>query len=330
MKRTTGRIRFVAFSDPHIHDWKKYSTDHSRFRAGASILQQVADKTNRGQIPVLFCGDMFHNNSHLSNYELNYLYKIFDIYIRKNTIKMYCISGNHDQSEMSTMTHDSPSYIKMLSDWFPKNIINLDFKTVTHGDFSISGIPYISNNSNYKNIVETASRHAKQTGKKQKILLIHTNLFGALNTAGREMPVDEIPTRMSQFFGDFDLVLSGHIHKPQKLGKHIYMLGAPIHQSPMDEGTEMGIWTVHEGLKMKFHPTRYPKFMYIPDGEEKPDDYNIYLPKKTIKKKQNDQLDFTTDHGPSSLAKKYIKAIKVKNKRKIDLLLKYIDNGTIS
>lgn len=316
------KIKAIAFSDLHIEDWKKYSTNHSRFFAIASVLKQVSKLCRENKCDALFLGDMFHNPNHLDNFVLNHIFTWFRVMFVEHNIKIYAIDGNHDQSEMNTITNTSPSYINMLSTVFPKHIINVNHKSIDIGHYILHGIPYISNNHNYKKFVEARRKEVQK--KKINILMIHTNLFGAVDTSGREVGgVENIPAKMNEFFKGFDLILSGHIHKPQTLSSKVLMLGSTQHQIVSDMGIQMGVWALYKDASRKFIPTRYPEFKYK-DGKE--DDFNLCIDKpKTINKKGSEiQLKFTTDKTTQKLAENYMKQKGIKNKQKKRLLIDYL------
>ncbi len=165
-----------------------------------------------------------------------------------------------------------------------KHFHMIDWDTRYDKHFAVHGVPYINNNIGFKKAVERAANRIDKT--RFNILLIHSNLHKCVNEFGHELKANEIPKDMEEFFKDFDLVLSGHIHKKQKLGSNIYMLGAPYQQNRGDTGGKMGYWLIYKDKPPKFKRIKLPEFKEIDEGEDIPDDGNYY----TIIPKDDDEI----------------------------------------
>jgi DNA repair exonuclease SbcCD nuclease subunit len=271
---------------------------------------------------------MFHDGARLSNYVLNDIFKCFN-WFKDNGIKIYCISGNHDMSEKNAYKHISPSYINMLDTIYP-NIINLDFKTQINGDYILCGIPYINGNVGFSDLVTDILDKNKKTNK-STILITHSDLPGARNPNGFDIStVENIPTNISKFFRGFDLVLSGHIHNPQKLTKNVIMVGAPYQQKASDSGWDMGIWKLYDDLSLKFIKNKKsPKFIYIDENEEPINEHDFFIKIPQPKKfnKENKEVVFKANDTRTKLAKKYLKVKGIKSKPKRNILIKYLNEA---
>jgi DNA repair exonuclease SbcCD nuclease subunit len=313
-------VAFIAFSDIQVEDWKRHSKDHRRLHLNGVVVSRIVALCKKYDCPALFCGDLFDNPKALDNYTLNHVFKWFN-HFRNNGIHLIAISGNHDQSESNFLGKESPNYIKMMADVY-SNVTNLDFKTITHQGFDISGIPFITGNVDYaKAMEETRSRLVK--GKKH-ILLIHTDLWGAKDTLGRVVDsVQNIPAQLDKFFEGFDLVLCGHIHKPQLIRRNILMLGATHQQRVSDAGTDMKIWKLTKSLKAIPVLTRQPVFTYKGNP-----DYDFILPPPIKEAEEADPVKVSfKSTNPLVLAKNFLKANKIKSKPKLNILLKYLKDA---
>ena len=156
------------------------------------------------------------------------------------------------------------------------------------------------------------------------ILLLHTDYPGAKDTDGKV--VDSSENININMLNRFDLVLCGHIHKPQRLGKKIYMVGAPLHQRRTDRNCEMGYWKVYSDLSVKFIPLKeFPRFIDVESEEQVKEDGNYYtvIPPK-VEVKTEVQHNITKKLSKRSLAKKYLKYKGIQDENKEKLLVKIL------
>lgn len=320
-----SKVAFIGFSDIQIEDWKRHSKDHSRFFINEAVLKRVLYLCIEYKCPALFMGDLFDNARALDNYLLNHIFLWFNRF-KEAGVMIFGISGNHDQSESNFIDRQSPSYIKMMASIYT-NFIDMDFKTITHNGFTISGIPYITSNVNFKLALEEAKRQGEQgvRGKKH-ILMIHTDLWGAKDGFGRVVDsVQSIPAQLDKYFKGFDLILSGHIHVPQALRRNILMLGATHQQRTSDMGVNMKVWKIYNDLSYSSISTNQPEFRYD-DGKQDSKHFLIPIPEEIKEEDVPITANFkTTD--PIKLAKNFLRAKKIKSKPKLNLLIKYLKHA---
>ena len=181
----------------------------------------------------------------------------------------------------------------------------------------VYGLPYIDNNIGL-------SDHLKKIEldkHKKNILLLHTDYPGAKDTDGRE--INSVENLNVNILNKFDLVLCGHIHKPQRLSKKVYMIGAPLQQRRTDKDCKLGYWKLYSDLSMKFVELKgFPKFVDVESEDEIKDDGNYYtvLPKKSsISVNTNHQI--TKQLSKKVLAKRYLKEKGIKDEVKTKLLI---------
>lgn len=310
---------FIAFSDLHIHDFNSFNENKRRTKIAFEVLETMAGFSLLHKAPVLFLGDMFNTDQNLSNF-------IIDIFTEKfpnESFKhgLYAITGNHDQAEININVNYSPSYIKSFARVFP-NLHCLDFKSKSFGNVYVHGIPYITYNLNFVNYVEAI--HIRPRTK--NILMIHTDLYGAMDTDGRVVDsVENLPKDLNKLFRKFDLVLCGHIHKPQKVtsAKNAYMIGSPNQLRKSDKDCSLGYWKIYDDMTVEFKELKFPGFK---EGEKK-DDYNFWYQKtEKINKSENKILNFNTE-SRIILANKYCKITGVKDKSMIRELKHVLKNA---
>lgn len=308
------KVIAIAFSDLHINDWSKFNTENSRTLNGFSVLHRIAKVCDRYKCPALFCGDLFHKPE-LMTQELR---NITDRELSKlpSTFKCYAINGNHDLYQVNSPTNRKEGWVHILSRQFPWLTV-VDFRTVEFPKlgFNIHGVPYIDHNQGLGEYLKNV---------KTDILLLHTDYPGATDTDGRI--VDSAENLNINMFKPYKLVLMGHIHKHQRLGKKIYMVGAPQQQRRTDRNCEMGYMKIYEDFTCSFVPfDDYPKFIDVESQEEAKDDGNYYtvVPKTSREVKQTEHK-ITKQLSKKRLARLYMKQKGDQNKSRRKLLTKIL------
>lgn len=305
----------VGSSDWHYHIHDEFNENGRRTTAKRVLIKQIYGVAKKLKVPHIFCGDMVHNKKHLQNELFNNL--SLDLpKLSKETVT-YAISGNHDQCFANKDKKEySPNYVKSFSRLIP-NFKCVDFKSIETEKFIIHGLPYITHNEHYGKLIEKF----KIKKGKPNILLIHTDLPGAKDTSGREVgTVSGIPKEMNLFFDKFDLILSGHIHKKQRLTNKVIMLGAPDQQRRSDMGASMGYWIIYDDLSLEFHKLEGPVYKYSEDPENDEDKFNFLIqkPEKVKVKKVGDKIKKTNvlssyimsngfDSKQSKILRRYLK-----------------------
>ncbi len=305
----------LAISDLHINLWAKFNENNHRTLNSFRVLSILQKKSKEYNCPILFCGDLFHKaesmDQDLSEIVYNELNKLGGLWI-------YAISGNHDIKKISQIGKPPYSWLYSVEKY---GIEVVDYTTRIlsgyHKEIEVHGIPYIDNNVGISQYI----KNMKLDPNKKHILLLHTDYPGAKDTDGRE--VDSVENLNVNILNKFDLVLCGHIHKPQRLSKKVYMVGAPLQQRRTDKDCKLGYWKLYSDLSMKFVELKgFPKFVDVESEDEIKDDGNYYtvLPKKSsIPVNTNHQI--TKQLSKKVLAKRYLKEKGIKDEVKTKLLI---------
>lgn len=307
----------IVFSDLHLNLWAKFNKDNCRTLDSFRVLQTINDVCKDLQVPAIFCGDFMHKpevlDQELGNLIMDYLGNLYSTGI-------YAISGNHDLKDVNSFDRPNKSWLHFFAHSL-KYIDVMDFQFKKLNDkVMLHGIPYIDHNINLSKYLKSI-----ELDKKYKhILLLHTDYPGAKDTDGRV--IDSAENININMLNRFDLVLCGHIHKPQRLGKKIYMVGAPIQQRRTDKNCKMGYWELYSDLSMKFVPLEgFPKFIDVETEEEIKDDGNYYtVVPKTSRVEVNTKHKITKQLSKKKLAKRYMKEKGIKDKAKEGLLIKIL------
>lgn len=265
------KILAIVFSDLHINNWNKYNLENVRTLNHLRVLFDIRDKCLKHKCPAIFLGDLFHKPENMPQELMALVQKKF---FELNTLDgfiCYAISGNHDMNTLSTLSSFPNSWVSLFAKYHPW-LKCIDFQKHKLGKYVLLGIPYIDNNQGLNIFL---SNYIKENPQEKTILLLHTNYPGAKDTDGRVIDADS--NLSLNVLSLFDLVLCGHIHKPQRLSNNTYMIGAPLQQRRTDKNCELGYWELYSDLSMKFIPLdNYPKFIDVESEDEIQFDGNYY------------------------------------------------------
>lgn len=329
----------IVSGDWHIHTWKTFNEDGRRTKSQLSALYNMGYAAKQDNIPIIFTGDFGHAFGKVELELWFALVMFFNNWENQNFPKIIGISGNHDQEKANYDEDEaSPDLWSLLCLIFPNVLVNLNWgelKLEGGGTYlNLMGIPYTTYNKSFDKWVGHFQSQL-QGGRKPgvfNILVIHTDLYGAMDN-GREVgTVEGIPKAMDEYFAYFDLVVSGHIHLPQKLGRKIYMIGAMQQQRRSDMDGEFGFWTMGENkgkLKMEFtHLDMLPKFIHLEPGQLPPDKDNYYITAETPAEETEEiEMGFSSKSSKGQLVRNYMQAIGDKSVSKRIALTKMINSA---
>lgn len=259
----------IAFSDIHLHWWQKFNKGGQRTQHQMKLLSHIFNQCRKYKVPGLFSGDLIHDPYSISNNLLGYVSETFSKLNKKNNnsdykVKIYSISGNHDQSNLSHIGEYPSNYINSLSkltNWLQC----IDYTSIELSDFCVHGIPYITGNVGLKHYISTMDLHIS----KPNILLLHTDYKGARDTSGRNIGSSE--NIKDTYLSVFDLVLCGHIHLYQKLSNNhnIYMVGATHQQSRSDRYVDkMGYLGIYSDMSIERVYYDSPRFIDVTNEKD--------------------------------------------------------------
>lgn len=308
-----------VFSDLHFHNYSQYNEKGRRLDASLHILEHLASQPG----VKLFCGDFFHEDQYISNRLFQYITTNLNTRL-PNDFQMFGISGNHDMCEINTADHQSPSLFASISNVIKGiNCIDYSHINIGHG-VMVFGIPYLSYNIGLQEHLQGIRNNVFYKKAEKRILLIHTDLHGARDTDGRKIAsVENINLNMNEFFDGFDLVFSGHIHKPQRINKKIIMVGAPNQQRKSDMGGKFGYWKVYSDMSYKFVPLKSPEFKFYLPSKDDINGYDYWVPLNEVEDDEQlatQEKKFYSTVNREKLAKRYCKAKGIKDKKKVEAL----------
>lgn len=318
----------VVFSDIHFANWKQFNPDEKRLDVSRKAMNKIIVASLKYKCPILFSGDLIDHPKWAENAVLKHLAQS-SVELRFAEKKVIGINGNHDFYETSTFDNQTRGYMTYLSQ-MGAPFICVDFNHYDTQEYRVHGIPYLNNNVGFVDALKQRIERKHKT--KPNILLIHRDLYGAQEPDGKIVKKDtDGDDEIRKLFKKFDLVISGHIHKPQyikKLGKNILMCGATNQQRRSDKYCPMGYWLIHDDFTSTFVDLKLPEFKEYTRGEEHPDtdDFWIELPNIEKTDKNTSGMVFKAAASKESLIKKYFKVKGIKSKRKFKTLMELIND----
>lgn len=314
---------FVAYSDIHHNLWNQFNENDKRIYVSKGVENIIFLEARDLKVPILFSGDIIHTELTVSNKLLSYIlphYKKLEHY----GVTWYGISGNHDQCEINTYESRSPSYVKTFSQVYNyMNCLDFKVKVIKENKVILIGIPYITHDVGMlKHMKKSVKSIAEEYRDFKKILMLHTTLPKTRDTDGRLIQTNSIGNKEMKFMkNNFDLVLTGHIHKPMKFSKKIIQLGATNQQRKTDKECDLGYWIIYNDMSAEFVPINAPRFIELEPGESKPKGDDFYYNKVIEKNHKPVQLletnqEFNDINNKKKIAKAYLNEVGEKDKTK--------------
>lgn len=327
MKKKKKKPLYVVYSDIHHNIWNQFNENDRRVYISMDAEIAIFNVAKGLNVPVLFNGDIIHTEKYISNKLLSYILPHYKK-LEKLGVTMMAITGNHDQSETNTKDNQSPSYIQTFSQIFDY-IKCMDFKMIMDRDNKVlvMGIPYLTHDVGLLDHLKSQRIYLKDKSYK-KILMLHTTLPKTRDTDGRLIQTNTIGNDVMEFIDKyFDLVLTGHIHKPMMLGDKIVQVGATNQQRKTDKDCKLGYWIIYSDMSAEFIRMNTPRFVELEYGEKKPDKGNFYYNK--LKDSGITQKDYVTQAegnfndvtNKRKLARSYLKEKGIKDKVKKSTLI---------
>lgn len=218
---------FVITSDIQLHPhqpWSKILPNgmNDRLADGLECLRQAFDLVKGAS--VIVNGDLFHDRKALTLDTIHYTRQVFDAHPDTDVILSV---GNHDQFSRVGDVHSlgvcSGRRVSIVS---KPDVIHLQ-------DITVYVIPFIENAEEFKRVV--AEQEIVDNGK-MHLLLMHQGIDGAL-LAKNSRAKDKISLSDLRL-SEFDLVLSGHYHRPQQMASNMFYIGSPYEIDAGEAGDE--------------------------------------------------------------------------------------------
>lgn len=157
----------IAISDMHYHEWPDFGQKNSRLSLYSAVWDKLLGLCIKYNCKTLLHGgDLIHNPISITNVVLDQL--TMDLTsLRELGIELISISGNHDQTNLSTKDSPSINYIRSLSRAYP-NIRYIDRTFTEVNSIRVYGIPYVNDPKSFLALLPKKKRGS--------ILMMHQTL----------------------------------------------------------------------------------------------------------------------------------------------------------
>lgn len=323
-----SKLLAIAYSDLHAHPWQDFAEyKYSRLAITQKAEAMIIAAAKKANVPCLFTGDYFHDPESLSNITLEKTFSHLRKSLNGFEPGLYAISGNHDMAERNTAKNVAPTYLTMLHIAFP-NFYKVDNRIVqVNDDLAIAGIPYYHDKDHWFEVLKKFNSKIKDFRGK-KVLMVHITLPNCPTPLGFiEKDIKGFPTNMDKLWKNFDIVISGHIHKSHRVSPKATMLGSPIQQGRGDKGCSMGYWEVWDN-KLKFKPLDefFPMFCDY-GNKQKPIDYELPKEEETQEEEKVLTGDFKSSISIKKLVKAYFQTKNLVDKKRARLLTEVLNEA---
>lgn len=303
-------MELLIFSDLHIHNYKRFSTENSRLYNTLDVLDKVfAVASNRNIKSILFCGDLFDKQKSIPTVVINETVDRFQsLFNMHPEISMYCITGNHDLGTRTSLEEGYVSSLQHLDTVFPRlKVIDFGYVYLSE-EIIVSGIPYLQSRTEFSEALERVHKHTN-------ILLVHQTpdqfMDGELDVKDKR-------------FKKFDHVFSGHIHQFKQYTDNFTMVGSPLHRDLGDEDNEKFILiydTENKSIEQLSTQGMYPEFKRGKDE----DDGNYWI-EPMVDNIEVDVLDyeFSTLMSPEELVTNYYNQLQLEDKELLNIGIKCV------
>lgn len=218
---------------PHARLSETATTSDRLQDVGHVLDRVIAYAAEHDVTQVFVLGDLFHQRHpdaptlHAVAQRLRALSRVVE--------RVLLLPGNHD-------AHDKAGRIYSLSFFdalqVPGIEVLLDRSPLRSGDLTFWPMPWVPRELTEGWIAETTQR---LEGETTHVLLMHHTVRGCLDGHRRVQQ-----GLASSSLRGFDLVLSGHIHRPQRLGACVY-LGSPLElRASENDGESRGFWVMDD------------------------------------------------------------------------------------
>lgn len=218
-------------ADWHLHNWRAYSTItkeglNSRLQDQIRCLTGMVDWAASNEIEwIINLGDFFHAQGDFVSKDVLRAATVICELIQDAGIRHTVVPGNHDIYREKTIFRPFKHLIDIVT----------EPRTEVHSEISYSFIPWTLNRTRLQADIKKVSPQ-RILGSRFFVLGCHQLFKGARLPNFHITKKGDIDRKA---VGGFDLVLSGHNHRHQKLG-NIWYIGAPYQMDHGDEDDAKG------------------------------------------------------------------------------------------
>lgn len=249
-------MKYLVFSDAHLHPWSEFATPDpkyltSRLKLQIQAITDVLEQARKDKATVLFLGDLFHQRGSVKTQVFNLAYNLFAEY---TDVPVIMIEGNHDNV---TNSIHSASTLEPFTHLPNVTLIpEYDSFTVPNTQDTITAVSYGDEYAHLKEFIKS---------NPATILMAHLGVEGAMGAGNSKL---EGAFTVSDLYPDtFGVVLLGHYHKSQYLAPNTLYVGNPVAQNFGDANMHKGYYSFEtkdgnlDLSTLVFHDLHYPEFL---------------------------------------------------------------------
>ncbi len=229
-------MKLLFFTDIHLDNWSAFSTTveggyNSRFMQQLHTLEQILYYAEKRNMRIVFGGDLFNRRLLIPS---DVLHKTYELLAKYNKQIIYFVIGNHDIYDWNSANNS----LAVLSEMEHVYVIDQATSVYTEHNVHLSLVPHGA-------LLPTSSATLRsEVQDYYEILVTHYGVNEARLGPKDFKMKDDLTAKQLRELG-YDLVLLGHIHKPQTIGENITVMGSVMAHS--------------------FHETDEDKFFYVFD-----------------------------------------------------------------
>jgi DNA repair exonuclease SbcCD nuclease subunit len=247
---------YGLMSDLHAHSWSSFAgvDGQGRNTRLMHIIHEIhrccAEVRRRGGERVVVAGDVFHTRGSVSPSVFNPLRQALADEVERG-MAFIIMPGNHDLEGKTSQSLTSA--VAMLQ--------GLPRVSVFHRPIVMPSVALVPWEPDLEKLLATATTLGARCQSDMTDLILHTGIDGVLTG----MPDHGLtPDRLADL--GFRRVFAGHYHHHKDMGRGVWSIGAPTHQTWSDVGSRAGWLIVSEGA-VEFFSSHAPRFLDL-SGEE--------------------------------------------------------------
>lgn len=285
----------VIFADLHIHSYQQFNEDGNRLGNCLKALKEVFFFCKKNGIKtILFAGDLYDSHKSIPKEVVNETVATFvQLFGANPEIKMFAISGNHDQATKNLYGKPAVSALTHLHTIFPDNFIIMDGGVLEiGGGLLVAGVPYYEYAEHYTKRLQEVTEAVEGIKKTNSVVLgaevkAYLMVHQTPNGIGNSMIPYEADST-DPIYDVYEHIFCGHIHSHQQLMPRFTVVGSPIHRDLADAGLTKGFLVMNLYKPEKgyiFQPLLgFPEFREIYEGDEigEEDDNNFIVVKPRL------------------------------------------------
>ena len=254
-------MALIISGDIHLHPHSAWSSIKDGFNTrllhGWAAIKEISDRAGPGG-NIIILGDWFEDRRNIPISAMEMTRRWLDMCHAQRQI-IWILAGNHDQEWRN-------GEVNSLGLLERDNVCVIDQpKTVQSRSYGVSMdfVPFHPDSSvTLQQILDIRASYEAEPGT-TRLLLLHAEFYGASmdsgDLCGRGLKPADMPD-------GYSMIISGHFHAPQKLGK-VHYVGSPYQISAGEMGNQNRLFVMSNGRIESEPITVCPRFRRVSMAE---------------------------------------------------------------